>query len=155
MDWQTNRLTNIKILEVFSHLNISVDASHIFIYSWWAMKRYTLVQNSLLKTIQDHLGDDFYMQKEGLNQYNKSLQMHVMFTNKESNTNMQTMCLWLLKVAVSFRSSERSLFWDKEFSGARRNLIKLVNLLLLCHLFVIFYHTALPAVGLTALYFIT
>lgn len=70
-------------------------------------------------------------------------------------TRTPTMCLWLLKVAVSscFRSSER--FWHEGFSGARRNVIKLVNLLSLCHLFVIFTHTAFPAVSLKALFFIT
>lgn len=69
---------------------------------------------------------------------NKILQMHVMFTNKESSTNMQTMCLWLLNVAVSssFSSSARSLYWHNECSGVWRNLIKLesiVTLPSLCH----------------------
>lgn len=58
------------------------------------MRGCTPVRNSLPNILQDHLSVGFYMQKEGLSQYNKNLQMHVMFTNKEMSTNMQTICLW-------------------------------------------------------------
>ncbi len=92
--------------------------------------------------------------KENSIRTDKIPQMYVMLANKESSINMQTMCLWLLKVvSSSFRSSERSLYWHEEFSGVRRHLIKLENLLYLCHLFVILHHAALSAVSLTPLYF--
>lgn len=72
-----------------------------------------------------------------------------------SLTRNQTMCPWLLKVTVATISKAQITYWHKECSGARRNVLKLVNPLSLCHLFVIFTHTALPAAGLTALCSIT
>lgn len=107
----------------------------ICIYSWCVIKGCTLVQNNLSKTIQDHPSVGFDMQKEGFSQYNKILKMHVMFTNKESSTNMLTMCLSSLKVAVSssFRSLRgsltQSLFWsEKKFNKTCESIVTLSSL---------------------------
>lgn len=85
------------------------------------MKSRTLEQNSLQKSIQDHLSVDIDIQKQGFHQYNKNLEKYVASTNKLKHVNANTASvitesccqLHFQKLREIFVLTKRA-FWSKE-----------------------------------------